>query len=158
MRHKVGAFDDLRANAARRLGQKGRTIRRLFPSVVSEEAREAFVREAQTAIALYVAWLPPTDDESRIDYRGSRAANRPNDRHRHGLISDLFDAYTTAREEDCAARKQDVLQARGFQTVANAVLRAAGISFTVTDHDLTTVRSKRKPFVAFVEQQAGKKK
>jgi hypothetical protein len=59
-------------------------------------------------------------------------------------MCDLFDAYMTARNDD--------IQARGFKPIADKVLRAAGLSFEVTDHDFANLRAQRKPFADWVEK------
>jgi len=132
-------------NAVRKVGERSGNIRATFPASVSPEAQKQFMRDALKAVELYVAWLPLTDDESSIEVLG-RAAHRPADPHRHTLMTDLFDAYMTARGDD--------LQARGFQKTANAVLAAAGCDFIVTDHDLTTIRAQREAIAPYAERLA----
>jgi hypothetical protein len=136
-----GKPDNLRENAVRRIAQRARTITETFPQGLPPEVRQRFIKEAQTAIELYVAWLPPVD-EQEIDRRGL-PAHRPTDGHRHGLIGDLYDAYMTMRG--------DILESRGFARTANAVLRAAGLP-KLTDHDFADLRLQRRLFSDYVEK------
>jgi hypothetical protein len=47
--------------------------------------------------------------------------------------------------------RNDDIQARGFKPIADEVLRTAGLSLEVTDHDFANLRAQRKPFRDWVE-------
>ena len=70
-----------------------------------------------------------------------RSRGQSSDPWRASLISDLHDAYVTARGGDPTVR--------GFQRVANSVLRAAGLP-PVSKHDLSQVQAQRKPFEKYL--------
>jgi hypothetical protein len=123
---------------SRRIALHSRAIARTFPSEVSPEARGRFIEEAQIAIDHYLALMPRGKPARR-----TLLPHRPNDADRHAFIGDLYDAYITARNDDVAKR--------GFKRTADTVLRAAGLSFAVTDHDLANVRAQRGPFVDHVK-------
>jgi hypothetical protein len=125
----------MRSNqAARLVVQRKDSIMKTFPRDVASSAREGFILKAQAAIKLYVAWLPPGEN---IKPSGL-SAHRPINVHRHVLIGDLFDAYITARGDN--------LEARGFILTANAVLTAAGLQISITDHDFVHLKEQRQPF------------
>lgn len=55
-------------------------------------------------------------------------------------MGDIFDAYMDIRDGN--------LDSRVFNRVANAILAAEALEFSVTDHDLASLRAQRKPFNA----------
>jgi hypothetical protein len=122
-----------------RVNVRSRKIVRTFPRNVKQEARSLFVEQARMAIERYLALVPQGKPKRR-----GLLPHRPDDTHRHGLMSDLFDAYMTARDDD--------IQARGFKPTADAVLAVAGLSLEVTDHDLANLRAQRKPFADWVKK------
>ncbi len=129
------------------VAQRKRTILQTLPRIASKDAQktaeqkaaqEKFVQQAQEAVGLYVAWLPPSEDVERRDL----PAHRPVDVHRHVMIGDLYDAYMTVRGDE--------LESRGFIRTANAVLTAAGLSISVTKHDLANLREQRGRFAGYL--------
>jgi len=118
-----------------------------FPKGITRQPILEFIRAAVRAVQSYDAFLPigkPTTRAHRSTAKQShpRSRHRPPNGPRQILVSDLFDAYMETRGDN--------LEARGFKQVADAVLTIYGLD-EITDHDLTTIRSQRRPFVDYVE-------
>lgn len=77
-------------------------------------------------------------DASRKVSLYTRRRGKSGDSARHGLVSDLYDAYTTA----CPWGR------RGFQPAANAVMTNAGLPI-ITKHEMAKLQAQMAEFAAF---------
>lgn len=118
-----------------------------FPKEVgdrlTDEQKKELVEAINRKLRVHFAFQPI--GKRKHGKTGEKRGRRHNEL-RFGLIGGIFDAYMDVRGDD-------VEHARGFKHVADAVLRAAGLSFRVTDHDMVKLRKQRREFVNYVKAE-----
>lgn len=139
--------------AAMPIGQHPRRSHRSAAEIAKQvraQAKEQIGRLAPAATARQRArYIRQRAAAARIE----KITHRPTNAVRLGLLADIFIEFMTLCD---AVRGEDaVTDTRGFKHVADAVLRALGLSFRVTDHDMVALRKQRRPF-AVIEASLSK--
>jgi hypothetical protein len=142
-------------NAMRKGKRSQRTHRPKTETVRRPRARAEV--QANARLDMYLQHRKITaDPQKRAEFIAQQVAaalrqttaHRPADALRHGLIGDFFDAYMTLRDAvlDAHPSLGRTVEVRGFKHVANALLRAIGLRFRITDNDMVVLRKRRRRF------------